>query len=131
MKQVDCTICREQHLTHNPAPPEGGLMEKASDLIGSVRGIALLTAIEIVYMIAGTAFSFDAYPFAFFTLLLSLIALTFSQVIMVVQNRQGAILEAKAATERQQVADDLSCDQRQLELLTALYDKFMVGVSEG
>lgn len=97
-------------------------MEKVSDLIGSTRGIWLLAAIEAVYMIFGSVWGFDRYPFPFLTLVLSLIALQFSQIIIVVQNRQGAILETKQAAERQNVEKDLAVDAKSLELLQAVYD---------
>ncbi len=127
MNQAKCPECREQHVTHQGLPAEGGLMEKISDLIGSVRGIWMLAAVEAVYMVLATTLGFDRYPFAFLTLVLSLIALQFSQVIIVVQNRQGAILEAKAATERRQVAEDFELDKQALVMLADLHAKLIPG----
>ena len=101
------------------------MMEKVSDLIGSTRGIWLLAAVEALYMIAASVFGFDAYPFAFLTLVLSLIALQFSQIIIVVQNRQGAILEAKAAKERENVELDLELDQKAFVLLSDLHARLL------
>jgi uncharacterized membrane protein len=124
-----CQVCKEQHSTHNPLPDEGGFMEKLSDLIGSTRGIWLLAAIEAVYMVAATVWRFDPYPFSFLTLVLSLIALQFSQIIIVVQNRQGAVLEEKAAKERQQVSDDYEMDQRSFALLTDLHNRLIPEVT--
>lgn len=88
-----------------------GAMERLSDLIGSVRGIWLLATVELVYMAAATVAKFDPFPFAFLTLVLSLIALQFSQIIIVVQNRQGA-----AARDE---------EQRAFALLVDLHDKLL------
>ena len=124
-----CETCLEQHTTHNPIPQEGGFMEKLSDLIGSTRGIWLLAGVEAVYMGLATYYGFDAYPFAFLTLVLSLIALQFSQIIIVVQNRQGAVLEQKAAKERQQVSDDYEMDQKSFALLTDMHSRMFPEVT--
>ena len=115
----------EAHTSHDPLPPEGGFMEKLSDLIGSVRGIYLLAAIEATYMVIATILGFDKYPFNFLTLVLSLIALQFSQIIIVVQNRQGEILEEKAAQERQEVSDDLELGRRLMALVVDMHDKLL------
>lgn len=123
--QAKCQTCKELHATHDPLPAEGGFMEKLSDLIGSTKGIWLLAAIEAVYMVAATVFAFDPYPFAFLTLVLSLIALQFSQIIIVVQNRQGALLEVKAQMEREQVASDLALDRKAFALLVDLHEKLL------
>lgn len=96
-------------------------MEKVSDLIGSTRGIWLLALIEVIYMVVFTVLKLDPYPFPFLTLVLSLIALQFSQIIIVVQNRQGAVIEAKAAKERAEVEEDLELDRKALVLLTDLH----------
>ena len=111
-KMPACAQCREAHMTHDPVPAEGNLMEKLSDLIGSVRGIWLLAAVEAAYMVTASVLGFDQYPFNFLTLVLSLIALQFSQIIIVVLNRQGAILERKARKEREEVAGDLELDRK-------------------
>ncbi len=111
-----CTECIELHATHNPLPRESGLMERISDLIGSVRGIWGLALIEAIYMLAAST-GFDPYPFPFLTLVLSLIALQFSQIIIVVQNRQGALLEAKQRVERETVARDFAMDQQAVSKL--------------
>lgn len=100
-------------------------MERLSDLIGSVRGIWLLAGIEATYMVLATVLRFDPYPFAFLTLVLSLIALQFSQIIIVVQNRQGTILEQKAAQERKEVYEDLELDRRLMALVVDLHDKLL------
>ena len=76
-------------------------------------------------MVVATSFGFDPYPFAFLTLVLSLIALQFSQIIIVVQNRQGALLEVKAQKEREQVASDLELDRKAFALLVDLHDKLL------
>lgn len=102
-------------------------MERVSDLIGSARGIALLAGIEAVYVVLATVFRFDPYPFAFLTLVLSLIALQFSQIILVVQNRQGAVIEQKAARERDQVEADFEMDKKSFALLVELHDKLLPG----
>ncbi len=114
-----CSECREAHMTHNQLPREAGLMERISDLIGSVRGIWLLALIEAIYVVAAST-GFDPYPFPFLTLVLSLVALQFSQVILVVQNRQGALLEAKQAVERETVARDYEMDTTAVHKLDAI-----------
>lgn len=121
----DCTQCREQHMTHGSLPSEGGFMERLSDLIGSTRGIWMLAGIEVIYMVTAQVTHFDPYPFGFLTLVLSLIALQFSQIIIVVQNRQGAILESKAAKEREEVTQNLDMDRKAFALLTDLHDKLI------
>ena len=88
-----------------------GAMERLSDLIGSLKGIWLLAAVELSYMAAATIFKFDPFPFAFLTLVLSLIALQFSQIIIVVQNRQGAAARNE--------------EQRAFALLVDLHDKLL------
>lgn len=109
--QRHCTLCSEAHMTHNPLPAEGGVMEKISDFLGSTRGIYILAGIEMIYILVfGLLLHVDVYPFGFLTLVLSLIALTFTQIVMIVQNRQGAILEQKAQQERHNVAADLAID---------------------
>lgn len=88
--QKNCPLCAEAHLTHNPIPVEGGVMEKISDFLGSTRGIYTLAGIEGLYIVVfGLLLKVDVYPFGFLTLVLSLIALTFTQIVMIVQNRQG------------------------------------------
>jgi uncharacterized membrane protein len=116
-----CPLCQEQHATHQPIPREGGWMERTSDFLGSTPGILALAAVEAAYIAtAGIWLHLDPYPFGFLTLVLSLIALTFTQIVMIVQNRQGAILEAKATTERANVADDLATDRAALDHLAAI-----------
>lgn len=96
-------------------------MERISDFLGSTRGIWCLAAVEAVYIVTfGLWFGLDPYPFGFLTLVLSLVALTFTQIVMIVQNRQGAILESKAQQERENVATDLTLDQSAIEKLNAI-----------
>jgi uncharacterized membrane protein len=114
-------------MTHSALPEENGFMEKLSDLIGSTKGIYLLAVIEAVYMVLATLFGFDVYPFQFLTLVLSLIALQFSQIIIVVQNRQGALLEVKAAHERYEVTEDYKVDQLTLATLQEILDRLPAG----
>lgn len=122
-----CEQCVEAHMTHSALPEENGFMEKLSDLIGSTKGIYLLAVIEAVYMVLATLFGFDVYPFQFLTLVLSLIALQFSQIIIVVQNRQGALLEVKAAHERYEVTEDYKVDQLTLATLQEILDRLPAG----
>jgi uncharacterized membrane protein len=63
-------------------------------------------------VVFGLILQVDVYPFGFLTLVLSLIALTFTQIVMIVQNRQGAIIELKAQQERANVALDLALDTK-------------------
>lgn len=87
-------------------------MERISDFLGSTAGIFSLATVELLYIVVfGIALRLDKYPFGFLTLVLSLIALTFTQIVMIVQNRQGAILEMKAQHERDNVSHDLSLDE--------------------
>jgi uncharacterized membrane protein len=111
--QKNCGLCTEAHMTHNPLPAEGGVMERISDFLGSTRGIYALAATELLYIVVfGLILQVDVYPFGFLTLVLSLIALTFTQIVMIVQNRQGAIIELKAQQERANVALDLALDTK-------------------
>lgn len=98
-------------------------MERISDFIGSLRGLVVLAVVEIIYMTAGVWYGFDRYPFPFLTLVLSLIALQFSQVIIVVQNRQGQLIEEKADLERREVSADLAADMESLSILRELRDR--------
>ena len=98
-------------------------MERISDFIGSLLGLMVLAVVEIIYMSAGVWYGFDRYPFPFLTLVLSLIALQFSQVIIVVQNRQGQLIEAKADLERREVSADLAADMESLLILRELRDR--------
>lgn len=110
-----------------PESHEGGLpkvdfLDSVATFIGSIPGIVTLAGIEAVYIIAASIVGFDKYPFNFLTLVLSLIALQFSQVIILVQNRQGEILERKANKERKQVEEDLIVDAKAYDLLQAVHD---------
>ena len=130
LQPSQCHACLEAHATHNPVPTEFGLMERVSDLIGSVRGIWLLAGVEAVYMIAAST-GFDPYPFPFLTLVLSLIALQFSQIIIVVQNRQGALLEAKQQVERETVTRDFELDRAAVQRLDAIMAHLGCAPAEG
>ena len=98
-------------------------MEWISDFIGSLRGLVVLAVVEVAYMSAGVWYGFDNYPFPFLTLVLSLIALQFSQIIIVVQNRQGQLIEEKADLERHEVSADLLADMESLSILRELRDR--------
>jgi uncharacterized membrane protein len=96
-------------------------MEKISDFLGSSIGIFALAGVELLYiLVVGIWLRLDPYPFGFMTLVLSLIALTFTQIVMIVQNRQGAINEQKDATERTEVSADLAQDALAVRHLEAI-----------
>lgn len=115
----------ERHATHDPAPREHGVLERASDFLGSPGGLASMNAFYVAYIVAANTVHFDHFPFNFLTLILSLLALDFTQIVIIVQNRQGAVLEQKAAKERDEVEADLDMDKKAFALLTDLHDRLV------
>ena len=93
-------------------------LTRITDGFGSVRGVVVQFVVEAVYiLIFGAAFGVDRYPFQFLTLVLSLQAITMTQLVMIVQNRQGALIEAKADADRANNAEDLRIDRDAAQLL--------------
>ena len=95
-----------------------GSLERITNAFGSVPGLLTQFTIEIAWvLILGFGLRIDRYPFQFMTLVLSLQAITLSQMVMLVQRRQGVTMDESASDDRHKHAADWVIDSETLHLL--------------
>lgn len=96
-------------------------MEWLSDQLGSPHGIWVLNLAVALYITGAAIWGYDQYPFNFLTLVLSIMALQFTMIVLVVQNRQSAIDQRHAEQERRDVATDLEWNEKAFDMLADLH----------
>ncbi len=104
METVETPLAAEQH--HSPVVIKH-LEKRAADwqlriadnitaFAGSMTFVYIHAVVFAVWIIVGEITGFDAFPFGFLTLIVSLEAIFLSTFVMIGQNRQAAFTQSKA-----------------------------------
>jgi uncharacterized membrane protein len=70
--------------------------DRITSFAGSMLFVYIHAVIFAVWIVSGQLTGFDAFPFGFLTLIVSLEAIFLSTFVMIGQNRQAAFAQAKA-----------------------------------
>ncbi len=119
-----------------PAPPPAGFQERISDAItgfcGDIRFVYLHVVLFTVW-IGTRGFGSDHFPFNFLTMAVSLEAIFLSTFILISQNRQQAVAEARNDLVQQalitmlnDVVDDEKLDQLNEKMIATLLQRLDV-----
>lgn len=102
--------------------------DKITTFAGSMSFVYLHVVWFVIWIVTGTMFGFDAYPFGLLTMIVSLEAIFLSTFVMISQNRADAKREVIADHQWQlvQLEDKqnrqlLELSQQILELTTAVH----------
>jgi uncharacterized membrane protein len=129
---------RREHLRVNPAllkhaeQRANTLQNRVADTIttfaGSMAFVYLHVVWFVVWIVCGSLFGFDAYPFGLLTMIVSLEAIFLSTFVMISQNRADAKRQVIADHQWQLVQEEdeqncqlLEISQQILELTTAVH----------
>ena len=114
---------RHLHLAHHTgqraADAVSGLFGSWRFIIGYVLATLLWCGGNLVL------FSFDRYPYQFYTFSVSVLAILMSAIILLAQNRQAEKDRARDDLEAREVDELHQMNQTQLEILHMLKDRFV------
>jgi uncharacterized membrane protein len=103
--------------------------DKITTFAGSMAFVYLHVLWFVVWIVAGTVFGFDAYPFGLLTMIVSLEAIFLSTFVMISQNRADAKRQVIADHQWQLVQEEdqqncqlLELSQQILELTRAVHE---------
>ncbi len=85
-----------KELEQRAADAQLRVADRITAFAGSMLFVYIHTVIFAVWIIVGQLTGFDAFPFGFLTLVVSLEAIFLSTFVMIGQNRQAAFAQAKA-----------------------------------
>jgi len=136
---------RREHPRVNPAlfkhaeQRANNLQNRVADTIttfaGSMAFVYLHVVWFVVWIVSGTLFGFDAYPFGLLTMIVSLEAIFLSTFVMISQNRADAKRQVIADHQWQLVQEEdeqncqlLEISRQILELTTAVHRYMGVNV---
>jgi uncharacterized membrane protein len=104
------------------------IADKITTFAGSMAFVYLHIVWFVVWIVTGTMFGFDAYPFGLLTMIVSLEAIFLSTFVMISQNRADAKRQVIADHQWQLVQEEdkqncqlLELSQQILELTTAVH----------
>jgi uncharacterized membrane protein len=98
------------------------IADKITTFAGSMAFVYLHIAWFVVWIITGTVFGFDGYPFGLLTMIVSLEAIFLSTFVMISQNRADAKRQVIADHQWQLVQEEDKQNQQLIELSQQILD---------
>ena len=117
-----------KHTEERARSLQNRIADKITTFAGSMAFVYLHVVWFVVWIVTGTVFGFDGYPFGLLTMIVSLEAIFLSTFVMISQNRADAKLQVIADHQWQlvQLEDKQNCQllelsQQILELTAAVH----------
>ena len=117
-----------KHAQQRATNVQNRVADKITTFAGSMAFVYLHIVWFVVWIVTGTIFGFDAYPFGLLTMIVSLEAIFLSTFVMISQNRADAKRQVIADHQWQLVQEEdkqncqlLELSQQILELTTAVH----------
>jgi uncharacterized membrane protein len=103
-----------KHTEERASSLQNRIADKITTFAGSMAFVYLHILWFVIWIVAGTLIGFDAYPFNFLTMVVSLEAIFLSTFVMISQNRADAKRQVIADHQWQLVQDE---DKQNLQLI--------------
>jgi uncharacterized membrane protein len=117
---VDPALLR--HAQERASSVQNRIADKITSFSGSMAFVYLHVIWFVLWIVCGTVFGFDGYPFGLLTMIVSLEAIFLSTFVMISQNRADAKRQVIADHQWQLVQEEDQQNQQLLQLSEQILD---------